>query len=259
MRRLLLSLLFCAAALPAADWKLVWSDEFNGPKGSAPDAKTWGYDRGAGGWGNHELENYTDSRANSFLDGDGHLVIRAIRTETDGKASYTSARLLTKGRYAVKYGRIEARLKLPAGQGIWPAFWMLGDDVSTAGWPRCGEIDIMEYIGKTPDKVYFTLHGPGYSAAKGISTPRDYPAPAEFHTYGIDWAKNSLTFLFDGAPVRTLTPADLPAGTKWVYDHPHFILLNLAVGGGWPGNPDATTVFPQDYVIDYVRVYQREQ
>lgn len=254
--RLAALLLFAAVitASAADNWKLVWSDEFDGAKGSAPDAKTWTHDLGASGWGNKELENYTNSRENSFLDGEGHLVIRAIKTET----GYTSARLKTQDKYAVKYGRVAARLKLPKGQGIWPAFWMLGDDIKTAGWPKCGEIDVMEFIGKTPGTAYFTLDGPGYSGAGGLSKSAPVSNPDAFHTYGIEWAPESITFLLDDQPVRTLTPKDLPAGTKWVYDHPHFLLLNLAVGGGWPGNPDATTVFPQDYVIDWVRVWQRD-
>jgi beta-glucanase (GH16 family) len=255
MRLLISAFVLCAAVLSAADnWKLVWSDEFDGAKGSAPAAKRWTYDLGSGGWGNHELENYTNSRVNSFLDGEGHLVIRAIKTN-DG---YTSARLKTQGLYSVAYGRIAARLKLPKGQGIWPAFWMLGEDIKTAGWPKCGEIDVMEFIGKTPDSVYVTVHGPGYSGAKSISKSVPLAGPDGFHVYGIEWAPESLTFLLDDQPVRTLTPKDLPAGTKWVYDHPHFLLLNLAVGGGWPGNPDASTVFPRDYVIDWVRVWQRQ-
>lgn len=255
MLRLISFLAISAVTLSAADnWKLVWSDEFDGAKASAPDAKKWTYDVGANGWGNHELENYTNSRENSFLDGEGHLVIRAIKTN-DG---YTSARLKTKGLYSVAYGRIAARLKLPKGQGIWPAFWMLGDDIDTAGWPKCGEIDVMEFIGKSPDTAYFTLHGPGYSGGGGLSKAVPLPDPAAFHTYGIEWAPESLTFLLDDQPVRTLTPKDLPAGTKWVFDHPHFLLLNLAVGGGWPGNPDATTTFPQDYLIDWVRAWQSE-
>jgi beta-glucanase (GH16 family) len=255
MRLLISAFVLCAAVLSAADnWKLIWSDEFDGAKGSAPDAKHWTYDLGSGGWGNHELENYTNSRANSFLDGAGHLVIRAIKTD----GGYTSARLKTQGLYSVAYGRVAARLKLPKGQGIWPAFWMLGEDIKTAGWPACGEIDVMEFIGKTPDSVYVTVHGPGYSGAKGISKSVPLAGPDGFHVYGIEWAPESLTFLLDDQPVRTLTPGDLPAGTKWVYDHPHFLLLNLAVGGGWPGSPDATTVFPQDYVIDWVRVWQRQ-
>lgn len=253
--RLAALLLFVAvtSASAADNWKLVWSDEFAGARASSPDAKKWTYDLGASGWGNHELENYTSSRDNSFLDGDGHLVIRAIKTSS----GYTSARLKTHGLYSVTHGRIAARLKLPKGQGIWPAFWMLGDAIKTAGWPECGEIDIMEFIGKTPETVYFTLHGPGYSGAEGISKSMPLADRDGFHVYGIEWAPESLTFLLDDRPVRTVTPKDLPAGTKWVFSNPHYILLNLAVGGAWPGNPDETTVFPQDYVIDWVRVWQR--
>jgi len=254
MKRAALLLLAAVTVACAADnWKLVWSDEFNGPQGAAPDAKVWTHELGASGWGNQELENYTNSRENSFLDGAGHLVIRAIKTDS----GYTSARIKTQGHYAVKYGRVAARLKLPKGQGIWPAFWMLGDDIDAVGWPKCGEIDIMEFIGKTPGTAYFTLHGPGYSGAGGLSKSAPVPDPDGFHTYGIEWTPELITFLLDDHVVRTLTPKDLPTGAKWVYDHPHFILLNLAVGGGWPGNPDATTVFPQDYVIDWVRVWQR--
>ena len=255
--RLAVLLLSITVAAVAADnsWKLVWSDEFDGPRASAPDSKKWTYDLGAGGWGNRELETYTQFRENSFLDGDGHLVIRAIQTG----AGYTSARLKTQGLYSVRYGRVAARLKLPKGQGIWPAFWMLGDNARAADWPNCGEIDVMEFIGKTPDTVYFTIHGPGYSGAKALSKSAVLTGLDDFHGYGIEWDQNSLTFLLDGQPVRTLTPADLPAGSKWVYDHPHFLLLNLAVGGAWPGIPDETTVFPQDFVIDWVRVWQREE
>ncbi len=254
MRLAALFLFMAVTAAAAENWKLVWSDEFDGVNGSAPDAHKWAYDLGSNGWGNQELETYTAARDNSFLDGGGHLVIRAIKTA----AGYTSARLKTQGLYSVAYGRVAARLKLPKGQGIWPAFWILGDNIKTADWPACGEIDIMEFIGKTPHTVYFTLHGPGYSGGKGISTSAPLAGTDEFHVYGIEWTPESLTFLLDDQPVRTLTRKDLPAGAKWVYDHPHFVLLNLAVGGAWPGNPDATTVFPQDYVIDWVRAWQRE-
>ena len=243
-----------AATSSAADLHLVWSDEFDGPQGAAPDSKKWTYDLGSNGWGNRELENYTNRRDNSFLDGEGHLVIRALK-ENGG---YTSARLKTSGLYAFAYGKVAARIKLPKGQGIWPAFWMLGDDEKTVGWPKCGEIDIMEFIGKLPSTVHFTIHGPGYSGGKAIGKAVDLPERDAFHTYGLEWEPDKLVFLLDDQPVRTLTPADLPAGTKSVYDHPHFLLLNLAVGGAWPGNPDQTTVFPQDYVIDWVRVWQRE-
>ena len=254
MMRTILLTLFCVGILPAADWKLVWSDEFNGPKGAAPNPKAWTYDLGANGWGNQELEEYTSSRANSFLDGEGHLVIRAIKTEK----GYTSARLKTQGLYEVKYGRVAARLKLPAGQGIWPAWWMLGENIKAKGWPDCGEIDVMEFIGKLPDKVHFTLHGPGYSGGDGPHTEMTLANPDDFHVYGIEWAEDSITFLLDDRPVKRLTPSSLPSGARWAFNQPFFLILNLAVGGQWPGNPDSTTVFPQDYVIDWVRVWQRQ-
>ena len=254
MMRTILLTLFCVGILPAADWKLVWSDEFNGPKGAAPDPKTWTYDLGASGWGNNELEEYTNTRANSFLDGQGYLVIRAIKTEK----GYTSARLKSQGLYTVRYGRVAARLKLPKGQGIWPAWWMLGTNITSTEYPECGEIDVMELIGKLPDTVHFTVHGPGYTAPNGLHTEAHLDNRDDFHVYGIEWAEDSITFLLDDKPVQRLSPASLPAGTRWVFNHPFFLLLNLAVGGQWPGNPDSTTVFPQDYVIDWVRVWQRQ-
>lgn len=251
LRRILL-LLSCAAVLPASDWKLVWSDDFNGPKGAAPDSRVWAYDLGAGGWGNKELQDYTSSRDNSFLDGKGHLVIRALKTGE----GYTSARLKTQGRYTVRYGRVAARIRLPRGQGIWPAWWMLGQDFQAKGWPGCGEIDVMEFIGGQPDKAHFSLHGPGYSGSGGLHAQAALPDSDDFHVSGIEWAKDSITFELDNRMVKRFTVADLPPGARWVFDQPFFLILNLAVGGAWPGNPDSTTVFPQDYVIDWVRVWE---
>ena len=237
--------------------QLRWSDEFNGPAGSPPDAAKWTYDLGAGGWGNHELETYTKSPDNIHLDGNGHLVIRATKTS----GGYQSARIKTQGLFSFTYRLVEARMKLPRGPGIWPAFWMLGDDIKSAGWPKCGEIDIMELIGREPLTVHGTIHGPGYSGAKGISTPfqlKPQANPSEhFHVYAVEWRKDEIRFLVDKKVYKQITPASLPPNTTWVYDHPMFLLLNLAVGGAWPGNPDATTKFPQDYVIDWVRVYQQ--
>ena len=184
-------------------------------------------------------------------------MLRAVRT-ADGL--YTSARLKTHGKFATGYGRIEARLKLPQGQGIWPAFWLLGDNIDTVPWPACGEIDIVELIGHKPDTLHGTLHGPGYSGARGLSKSTVLPGGKIFndayHIFAIDWQRGRIDWLLDGKIYKTLTPADLPAGTKWVFDDaPFFILLNLAVGGAWPGYPDETTEFPQEYRIDYVRVY----
>ncbi len=244
---------------------LSFSDEFDAADGSAPDPSRWVYEIGGGGWGNQELETYTDRRDNSFVRG-GMLVIKAAKetlTGPDGRPrDYTSARLRTFGRFSQAYGRFEARIKIPRGQGIWPAFWMLGDDINTAGWPTCGEIDIMENIGREPSIIHGTMHGPGYSGDRGIGAPFPNPAGApfadDFHVYGVDWAPNAVRWDVDGHVYHTVTPAQLPAGTKWVFDHPFYIILNVAVGGTWPGSPDATTVFPQEMLVDWVRVYRRE-
>jgi beta-glucanase (GH16 family) len=258
MRLLLLSVL-PALPLSAFDWHLVWSDEFDGPANSAPDPAKWAYDLGGGGWGNRELEVYTSTRENVFQDGVGHLVIRAIKTASGG---YTSARLKTQGKFNIEYGKIEARIKIPHGQGVWPAFWMLGDDIVGAPWPKCGEIDVMENIGKEPAVVHGTVHGPGYSGAHGISAPYSLPGSPplseDFHIYSVEWTPGRIEFFIDGMSFHTVTPASLPAGATWVYDHPFFLLLNLAVGGDWPGNPDQTTVFPRDMLIDWVRVSTTE-
>ena len=242
----------------AADWHLVWSDEFNAASQTPPDVNKWKYDVGDGGWGNQELEVYTDQRENVFQDGEGHLVIRAIKTASGG---FTSARMKTQGKFAIRYGKIEARMKIPFGQGMWPAFWMLGGDIESAGWPNCGEIDVMENIGKEPAIVHGTVHGPGYSGGKGISAQYALqgapPLAADFHVYGVEWSPQAIEFFLDGISYAKVTPASLPQGAKWVFDHPFFLLLNVAVGGAWPGNPDASTTFPQSMLVDWVRVWQR--
>ncbi|GAA1869458.1 family 16 glycosylhydrolase [Myceligenerans crystallogenes] len=241
-----------AADLSAA--ALTWSDEFNGAAGAAPDATKWNHETGAGGWGNGELQNYTTSRNNSALDGNGNLVITA-RREADG--GYTSARMTTKGKYQPQYGRIESRIKIARGQGIWPAFWMLGGQFPGTPWPNSGEIDIMENVGKEPHRVHGTLHGPGYSGAGGIGAaythPQGWSFADDFHTFAIDWSPDRISWSVDGTVYQTRTPADVP-GT-WVYNQQFFMILNLAVGGAWPGYPDGTTQFPQQMVVDYVRVY----
>lgn len=252
-----------ASTADSPKWKLAWSDEFNGANGSAPDAAKWAFERGGGGQGNNELESYTDRRAN-VRQQDGNLVITARKenfTGADGIArSYTSGRIRTKGLFSQAYGRFEASIKLPLGKGIWPAFWMLGDDSSSVGWPKCGEIDIMENIGE-PSTIYSTLHGPGYSGAHGISAKFALPAGEAvntgFHLYAVEWAPGDIKFFFDDKLIAERTPADLPPGAKWVYDHPFFILLNVAVGGNWPGDPDRTTAFPQQMLVNYVRVYRK--
>jgi beta-glucanase (GH16 family) len=242
---------------------LLWSDEFDGPAGSAPDSTKWGYDIGGNGWGNNELETYTSRTQNAYLDGNGNLVIKVINenfTGGDGIArNYTSARLLTKGKFQQRYGRIEARIQIPFGQGIWPAFWMLGSDIDQVGWPTCGEIDIMENVGREPSVNHGSMHGPGYSGGNPLTgtytLPGGQPLSSDFHVFAIEWDPNTVRFYVDGNLYETHTPADIPAGGTWVYEHPFFILLNVAVGGNFPGNPDKTTTFPQTMTVDYVRVY----
>jgi beta-glucanase (GH16 family) len=258
LSRTLAVLALALPALGATDWKLVWSDEFNGAANTPPDATKWTYDLGGDGWGNQELEIYTKRPENVSQDGEGHLIIRAVKT---GTGHYTSARIKTQGKFTVEYGKIAVRMKIPHGQGMWPAFWMLGADNKTAGWPDCGEIDVMENIGKEPSIVHGTMHGPGYSGSNGIgheySLPGGQALADDFHVYAVEWSSDAITFSLDDKPYGTVSPTDLPAGTHWVYNHPFFLLLNLAVGGNWPGNPDNTTQFPQALVADWVRVWKK--
>lgn len=250
----MLALSLQAAATPS---RLLWNDEFSGKAGTKPDSSKWTYDLGGNGWGNEELENYTKASKNVFLDGHGYLIIRAIR---DSKGRFTSARVKTQGLFTFTYGRAEARMRLPRGQGMWPAFWMLGSNGAKVGWPACGEIDVMESLGREPTIVHGTIHGPGYSGGAGPSAQYILPgAPAladDFHLYATDWTPGRIDFSIDGHVYATFTPKSLPAGTKWAFDQPFFIIMNLAVGGAWPGNPNTSTMFPQDLVIDYVRVYE---
>jgi beta-glucanase (GH16 family) len=243
-----------ATPIPVPDgWKLTWHDEFDG---SQIDPANWTYDTGAGGWGNAELEHYTNRPENARLE-NGQLVIEARKEAYQG-AEYTSARLKTQGLREFQYGRVEARLRVPAGLGLWPAFWMLGADIAKNPWPKCGELDIMEYIGKEPNAVFGTMHGPGYSGAQGIGKSIRPTAPIadDYHVVAIEWSRDAVTWFFDGAPFHEVTRASL--GNKdWVFDHPHFILLNLAVGGQWPGSPNTETAFPAQLRVDYVRVFSR--
>ena len=257
MRALLV--LSVASVLFAPDSRgVTWRDEFNGLAGSAPSAKKWVYDLGGGGWGNNERQFYTNSRRNSYLDGRGNLVIKAIR-DNEKHVRYTSARLKTLGLFSQAYGRFEARMKLPFGQGIWPAFWMMGDDIKKVDWPQCGEIDIMEHIGREPSAVYGTVHGPDYWGPAGPSKKYEMKSGRfrdEFHVFAVDWEPKRIRWFVDGNLFYTLTPAGIPAGRKWVFNKPFFMLINLAVGGNWPGYPDSTTTFPQSLTVDYVRVYR---
>jgi beta-glucanase (GH16 family) len=247
-------------------WKLAWSDEFNDADGSPIDASKWTALVGGDGWGNQEREYYTTDAANAHQEG-GNLLITATsegaaaHTCWYGACQFTSARLQTKVKFEQAYGRFEARIQIPRGQGVWPAFWMLGGNLESAPWPSCGEIDIMENIGKEPGVVHGSLHGPGYSGGSPLTDEYTLPGGAkladEFHLFAVEWEKDVIRFYLDDTLYETKTTADVPAGKMWVYDHPFFMLLNVAVGGQWPGDPDGTTMFPQAMKVDYVRVYER--
>jgi beta-glucanase (GH16 family) len=241
---------------------LVFSDEFNGPVGTRPDAAKWKADGGVGP--NNELEYYTDNR-NAAMDGAGNLVLEARREVTPGSAcpggpcQYTSARLNTSNSFTFTYGHVEARIKVSGSQGLWPAFWMIGANFPTVGWPRCGEIDVMEHVGKEPTKVFSTLHAPAYNGGNGVGSPYAIAADfaADFHTFAVDWSPTYMTFYVDGNAFFTADKAQVEATRgPWVFDHPFYLILNNAVGGDWPGSPDGTSVFPQRMLVDHVRVFQ---
>jgi beta-glucanase (GH16 family) len=235
---------------------LVWQDEFNG---NSLDGTKWTPEIGDGcpnlcGWGNNELQYYRSE--NATVEG-GNLVITA-REESIGGRSYTSARIKTQGKFSQAYGRFEARIKLPTGKGFWPAFWMLGSDINSVGWPQCGEIDIMEYRGDLTSRVSGALHGPGYSGGNplgGAYTTTGTPFDQEFHVFAVEWNTTSITWYVDGLSFMTQSTTDLPGSAPWVFNDDFFIILNVAVGGNYPGDPDGTTVFPQTMEVDYVRVY----
>jgi beta-glucanase (GH16 family) len=245
-------------------WHLVWNDEFNGPAGTLPDPKLWTYDLTSGsGYGNNEWEYYTNDPANVSMDGKGYLGITARKSDGSlgcyyGACQYTSARLTTKSIYQFTYGLIEARVKVPGGIGLWPAFWMLGADYDAHGWAACGEIDIMEYIGQHPNRLYGTAHGPGYSGGSGLGSTieADQPLSDDYHVFAVEWHPDSIVWMLDGKPYFQITPADVPAGDEWVFDHDFFILMNVAVGGGMAGLIDPATIFPETMSVDYIRVYQ---
>ena len=246
-------------------WTLVWSDEFNGPDGSRPDAAKWKFEIGGDGWGNHELQYYTNRPKNSFILG-GNLVIQSLKERFTGSdhitREYTSARMTTQGLFEQAYGRFEARVKIPRGQGMWPAFWLIGNDFGKIGWPACGEIDVMENIGKEPSTMHGSMHGPGYSGDGDFTSVYKLPGGVNFsdgfHVFAIEWEPGIVRFFVDRELYATFTPSRLPAGMKWVFDHPFYIILNVAVGGEWPGPPDSTTAFPEAMLVDFVRVYKAQ-
>jgi beta-glucanase (GH16 family) len=254
-------LLVAVPARPASAAALIWSDEFNGAAGSPPNGSRWGHDVGGGGWGNAQLEYDTNSTANAAHDGAGHLVLTALRGSGGhncwyGPCQYTSARLNTAGRFTVRYGRLESRIKIPCGQGLWPAFWALGNNIGSVGWPASGEIDVMENVGWEPFTIHGSLHGPGYSGGNSLSGWHNLSNwyCDTFHTYAADWSSSRISFSVDGHVYASFTPAST-RGNPWVFDHDFFLLLNLAVGGHWPGSPNDSTPFPARMLVDYVRVY----
>jgi beta-glucanase (GH16 family) len=244
-------------------WSLVWSDEFDGAAGSPVDPTIWRPEVGGHGWGNDELQCYTDSVDNAALDGAGNLAIVARHVEARlrapfGGCPYTSARLTTKNRFAFSYGLVRARIRLPRGRGVWPAFWMLGQNIDDVGWPQCGEIDVMENFGKNPTLLHGTVHGPGYSGSGGVSASCDTGVSLadEFHLYAVVWEPDRIRWYLDGHLYGTVTPGDL-RGKPWVFDHEFFLLLNVAVGGTFSTTPDDPGAFPHTMLIDYIRVYTR--
>ena len=240
-------------------WEMVWSDEFEGEAGTPIDVEKWAHDVGGHGWGNDQLEYNTDRADNASLDGEGHLALVA-RKEDFGDNAYTSARITTRGRLSQEYGRFEARIKLPTGQGIWPAFWMLGSNFGEVGWPDCGEIDIMEFRGQHESIIRNSIHGPGHSGASNVGFEHVSPGaglPEGFHTFAVEWEPRHIVWFLDGVKTFEVTPSALPPGGRWVYNHPFFLIMNIAVGGGFVGPPNGNTQFPQTMLVDYVRVYAR--
>jgi len=249
-------------------WPLAWSDEFDGPAGTPPDPAVWGHDLGDGsanglvGWGNNEREFYTDSPDNAATDGNGNLLLTVRAADGSqscyyGPCQYTSARLVTRDRYEIQYGRIEARIRVPEGFGLWPAFWMLGTDIGQVGWPVCGEIDVMEFLGRRPNEILGTIHGPGYSGSSGLTRTVDLggPVAAEFHTFAIEWRPGHIAWLLDGTTYFEVGPDDV-APNAWVFDQPFFLMLNVAVGGNLGGPVDPNLALPASMAVDYVRVYR---
>lgn len=249
-------------------WGMVWSDEFNDPAGTPPNPAHWSYEIGDGtanripGWGNSELQYYTSSTENSATDGDGNLVITAKEADGSlecyyGQCEYTSARLISQYKAEFAYGRIESRIQVPQGAGLWPAFWSLGTDIGQVGWPQTGEIDFMEFVGRLPNEVFGTIHGPGYSGGQSFGNIYDFGAPVytDFHTFAIEWEPDVIKWYVDDILYHTATPADV-APNQWVFNDPVFLLLNVAIGGNFGGPVGADTTFPQEMVVDYVRVYQ---
>lgn len=240
-------------------WKLVWSDEFTEDQ---IDPAKWRFETGGHGFGNNELQYYTNRSKNAYIE-DGKLIIQALKESYEGR-DYTSAKLTTRGKAEWTYGRFEVRAKLPKGQGIWPAIWMMPKDMSIyGGWPSCGEIDIMELIGCTPNRVHGTLHyGHPHTYFGGHYTLEEGDFSDQFYTFALEWAPTEFRwYVDDHLYYKKDTWFTKPKGGEEEpfpapFNRPFYLQLNVAVGGNWPGNPDETTVFPQTFIIDYVRVYK---
>lgn len=258
-----------AGATPITSRRLLFDDEFAGAEGGLPSGTAWDPQEGAG-WGTGQLQSYTARTQNVKLDGAGNLALIARKESYrghDGEAvGYTSARLQTKGRFSFTYGRIESRIKVPSGAGIWPAFWTLGDDIYTKGWPESGEIDVMETIGSLPKELNGTVHAPqgawsgspdvdGTEWTRGEIYTHATSLSDAFHVYAAEWKPDAIDFSIDGKVYFTINKAQMPAGGRWTFDHPNHLLLNLAVGGEWPGAPTSATPFPSTMLVDWVRVY----
>ena len=259
------------AQTPANQWQLVWSDEFDDVAGVGPNPNVWSAEIGDGtmngipGWGNSELQFYTDSLHNAATDGSGNLVVTLDAFDPAnaplcwyGPCEYSSARLISADKIEAEFGRIEARALVPDGPaGLWPAFWMLGANIGEVGWPQSGEIDIMEYVSRNPNEVFGTIHGPGYSggAAFGRTITLPQPVAQSYHTFGVEWSPDLIRWYVDGINYHTATPADV-APNEWVFNHPFYLILNLAVGGNFGGTISPDLTFPQQMQVDYVRVYQ---
>jgi len=234
-------------------YQLVWQDEFD--TDGAPDESKWVFDLGGGGWGNNELQTYTNDPRNIIVE-DGSLKITAI----NNGGSYTSSRIKTLGKLDQAYGRFEARIKLPWGPGIWPAFWMLGSDLETVPWPQCGEIDIMEYRGQEPNIIHGSVHGPGYSGGAAITKSYGYENDrfdVDYHLFAVEWGEDFIYYYVDDKLYQVIEPADVTG--EWVFDRPFFMILNVAVGGDYVGFPTSGTPFPQTMYVDYVKVYKEAE
>jgi beta-glucanase (GH16 family) len=276
MRKLfaLSMLLACAAGssstVPTSGpWVQVWSDEFDGPAGGRVDTTRWRFDIGDGcasgncGWGNNEKEYYRDAAENIAVNGHGQLQIVGRVAPPGlscyyGPCRYTSAKITTRGKEFFSPGRVEARIRLAAGQGLWPAFWLLGK--SSRPWPDCGELDVMENRGSNPRKTSSAVHGPGYSGNTPIVHVREFKtgsATDAFHTYAVEWDSLHIRFLVDAVPHYTVTRHEVEAYGSWVFDQPFFLILNLAIGGHFDGDPKSDSIFPATMLVDYVRVYRR--